>query len=215
MSFFTTQRRYLIDAFFYSSVPHFSGKILDLGGKKIYKRGKFLPPLNANINWFYLNNDPTTSPDYLCDAHKIPVKNEYFDCIIISELLEHVINPEEVILEAYRVLKKNGKCIITMPFLYRIHLDPVDYQRWTDLKIANICKKTGFNIISLNSMGGLFAVINDFWHYSVIRKKKRTLVSLINKLLFILLSPFLRFIDNKSGYLKDGITTGWSIVVQK
>jgi SAM-dependent methyltransferase len=215
MRYYISQRRHYIDNFFCTSIQYFSGKVLDLGGKKINKRGKFVPPKSANINWFYLNNDPNTSPDYLCEADKIPVKDEYFDCIIISELLEHVLNPEDVILEAYRVLKKNGKCLITMPFLYRIHLDPVDYQRWTDLKLVNTCKKIGFDILSLKSMGGAFSVIHDFWLYSVIRKKKRTFVSLINKLFFLFFSPFLRFVDNKSGYLKDSITTGWSIVVQK
>jgi SAM-dependent methyltransferase len=215
MRYYISQRRNYIDDFFYSNIKNFYGKVLDLGGKKVNKRGKFAPPLNANINWLYLNNDPNTSPDYLCDADKISAKDEYFDCIVISELLEHVLNPEDVILESYRVLKKNGKCFITMPFLYRIHFDPVDYQRWTHLKLENICKKIGFNIISVKSMGGVFSVIHDFWLYSVIRKKKKNFVSLINKLLFILFSPALRFIDKKSGYLKDDITTGWSIVVQK
>ena len=215
MNYYKTQRRFYIDNFFYSNIKNFYGKILDLGGKKINRRGNFLPPADYNIKWLYLNNDPITSPDYLCDANKIPTENEYFDFVIISELLEHMQDPESVIIEAFRVLKKNGKCLITMPFLYRIHSDPYDYQRWTDFKIASVCKKIGFNILVLKPMGGVFSVIHDFWLFSVTRNKKKNLISLINKILFRLFSPFLRLLDNRFRYLENNITTGWSAVVQK
>ena len=97
MKHYLTQRRYFIDKFLYSNVKYFSGKILDLGGKKNNKRGLFLPPANHNIEWLYLNNDPNTSPDYLSDASKIPTKEEYFDTIIITELLEHIEDPDKVL----------------------------------------------------------------------------------------------------------------------
>lgn len=215
MNPYLSQRRFYIDNFFYSNIKNFNGRILDLGGKKINKRGSFVPPSDHNIKWLYLNNDPTTSPDYLCDANKIPTGNEYFDCIIISELLEHVENPEKILIEAFRVLKKDGKCLITMPFLYRIHADPQDYQRWSRFKIANVCEKIGFSILDLKPMGGLFSVIHDFWLFSVTRNKKKSLSSLINKILYRLLSPLLRFLDKKFKYLQNEITTGWSAVVQK
>lgn len=215
MSPYISQRRNYIDNFFFSNVKSLNGKILDLGGKKINKRGSFLPPLGDDIKWLYLNNDPGTSPDYLCGADKIPTEKEYFDCIIISELLEHVPDPENVIMEAFRVLKKGGKCFITIPFLYRVHPDPEDHQRWTDFKLANVCKRIGFNILELRPMGGVFAVVNDFWLFSVTRIKNKSLISLINKILFRIFTPLLKLLDKKFLYLQNNITTGWSIVLQK
>jgi hypothetical protein len=118
-------------------------------------------------------------------------------------------------METFRVLKKGGKCYITFPFLYRVHPDPEDYQRWTDFKLANVCKRIGFDILELRPMGGVFAVINDFWLFSVTRIKDKSLISLINKILFRMFTPLLKFLDKKSLYLQDNITTGWSAVLQK
>lgn len=46
------------------------------------------------------------------DAHKIPFKDASFEVIVCCEVLEHVENPEAVIKEMKRVLKKNGSIII-------------------------------------------------------------------------------------------------------
>lgn len=48
------------------------------------------------------------------DAHKLPFKDESFDLVICTEVLEHVINPQGVIAEIKRVLKKDGIAIIEM-----------------------------------------------------------------------------------------------------
>lgn len=48
-------------------------------------------------------------------AHKTGLKNESFDLIVAMEILEHVINPEQVLEEAWRLLASGGKLIITVP----------------------------------------------------------------------------------------------------
>ena len=42
-------------------------------------------------------------------------KDETFDVVICSEVLEHLYDPMIAIKEAYRVLKKGGKYIVTVP----------------------------------------------------------------------------------------------------
>lgn len=42
-------------------------------------------------------------------------KDETFDAVICSEVLEHLYDPKIAIREAYRVLKKGGKYIVTFP----------------------------------------------------------------------------------------------------
>jgi SAM-dependent methyltransferase len=44
-----------------------------------------------------------------------PFKENNFDCVICSEVLEHLFYPEKVIQESYRVLKQGGILIITVP----------------------------------------------------------------------------------------------------
>lgn len=43
--------------------------------------------------------------------------NEYFDIVIASHIIEHVVNPDAFLLEAKRVLKKNGFLIVATPNL--------------------------------------------------------------------------------------------------
>lgn len=43
--------------------------------------------------------------------------DEYFDIVVASHIIEHVVNPDHLILEAKRVLKKNGLLIVATPNL--------------------------------------------------------------------------------------------------
>lgn len=48
------------------------------------------------------------------NTDKIPVKDK-FDYIIILDLLEHIVDPEKVLVNLKRLLKPDGKFIISMP----------------------------------------------------------------------------------------------------
>lgn len=56
------------------------------------------------------------------EAEKLPFKNNNFDVVICCEVLEHLFNPEDAIIEAKRVLKEDGIYIITIPH-YEAHKD--------------------------------------------------------------------------------------------
>ncbi len=43
--------------------------------------------------------------------------DNYFDIVIASHIIEHVVNPDQLILEAKRVLKKNGLFVVATPNL--------------------------------------------------------------------------------------------------
>lgn len=48
-----------------------------------------------------------------------------------------------------------------MPFLYPIHADPNDFQRWTEEKWKCELKKAGFISWTITPMGGFFTVLSD------------------------------------------------------
>ncbi|OGD85269.1 hypothetical protein A3B51_02435 [Candidatus Curtissbacteria bacterium RIFCSPLOWO2_01_FULL_41_18] len=50
----------------------------------------------------------------VADAHKIPFRNKRFDIVVCTETLEHVVDPKRVLAEIKRVLKKDGRAIISM-----------------------------------------------------------------------------------------------------
>lgn len=49
------------------------------------------------------------------NSQKLPYKDNSFDIVIASEILEHVFYPEKILEEAQRVLKRNGFMILTFP----------------------------------------------------------------------------------------------------
>ncbi|WP_262966025.1 class I SAM-dependent methyltransferase [Methylobacter psychrophilus] len=51
------------------------------------------------------------------DMLNLDIESESFDLVIHSDTLEHVPNPERALSECRRVLRKNGKCIFTVPII--------------------------------------------------------------------------------------------------
>jgi len=49
-------------------------------------------------------------------AQKIPFKANVFDRVLLSEVLEHIFEREEILREIWRILKLNGQLIVSVPF---------------------------------------------------------------------------------------------------
>ena len=208
-----TFRRYYLDAILSKVI--FKGAVLDIGGKKDNKRGSFRPPLDKVVSWEYLNTDASTNPDYCCSAENIPIDNDKFDFVLMAEVLEHLENPSKVLQDAYRITKFSGKIIASMPFLYPIHADPNDYQRWTPERIKLEFEKVGFTIEKITPMGSLFAVIYDLLYVSLgmASKNRRALkIRIIRKFLMPLLAILFLPLDKYYDYKSKRITTGYFIV---
>ena len=203
-------RRYYLDKMLHDM--EFYGRVLDVGGRKIRKRGDFTPPADKVDSWQYLNIDASSNPDYLSSADKIPVEDNFFDMVIMTEVLEHLENPEDALNEVYRVLKHNGKLVASMPFLNSIHKGPHDFQRWLPDRLRRELQKTGFEAEKIEPMGGIAAVISD-----LIIKYTYQHPTLLNRLLRKLVriqAPLIKALDSKT-QRKDIITTGFFIIAVK
>jgi SAM-dependent methyltransferase len=211
-----TFRRYHLDRLLFGT--SFSGRVLDVGGKKENKKGQFRPPLEQVLSWEYVNTDAKSNPDYLCSADALTMKDKTFDIVLMTEVLEHLERPDVAISEASRVLKDDGKFICTMPFLYPIHADPYDFQRWTPEKIKLELSKAGLNVVTLESMGGFFAVVYDLLYFSLTNasKNNRALKNrIINKCFMPVIAGVFRWLDKLYVYKSKWITTGFYVVATK
>lgn len=54
----------------------------------------------------------------LADAYNIPVDNNSMNCVVLSDIIEHIQEPERLLKEAKRVLKQNGKIVISTPYKF-------------------------------------------------------------------------------------------------
>ena len=68
----------------------------------------------------------------VADAHRIPFATASFDAALIQAVLEHVLLPEQVVGEIWRVLRPEGLVYAETPFLQPVHEGPYDFTRFTE-----------------------------------------------------------------------------------
>jgi len=54
----------------------------------------------------------------LVDIHNLPYYNDFFDCVVYSDTLEHVRETRVALQECWRVLKSGGILFYTIPIIY-------------------------------------------------------------------------------------------------
>ena len=209
-----TARRNILDKYLCLHQHHMLGDVLDIGGKKENKRGDFRPPMCQVSSWKYLNMDDSCDPDFCCNAASIPVPDASFDLAIMCEVIEHLEKPDEVLRESHRVLKIGGWLIASIPFLFPIHSDPHDYQRWTETKISMELEKAGYREVKIEEMGGVGAVVHDLLLVSMNGVQNRIIRALALRSLR-LVAPVLRHLENMKETSGKRITTGYFILARK
>jgi SAM-dependent methyltransferase len=85
----------------------------------------------SNATFMFCDIDKKADVDVFCDAHQLPLKNESFDGLITTAVLEHVLYPEKVVSEMVRVLKLGGFIYSEIPFLQSVHEGAYDFTRYT------------------------------------------------------------------------------------
>lgn len=142
---------------------HLKGDLLDIGcGQKqeVFKNKvkKYVGLDNSSTLKVNKTNE-VTEADVFGDATALPFKDKTFDCVTALSLIEHVPEPQKVIDEAYRVLKKGGIFAVTCPFMNRIHTAPYDYFRFTEYGLRYMLEKSGFKIIKIEDGGGMWKMM--------------------------------------------------------
>ncbi len=125
--------------------------------------------------------------EYFYDGHTFPFKNETYDSIICNQTLEHVFNPDEFLEETNRVIKRGGKILLTIPFVWDEHSQPYDYARYSSFGLAHLMKNHSFKIIeqrkSVNTIAVIFQMINCYLY-----KKINTRFYFLNFFLVLILT---------------------------
>ena len=65
---------------------------------------------------------------YICDLRSIPVAKASYDLVLLTQVLEHLPEPADVLMELSRVLKTEGRLWLSAPLFYREHEQPYDFK---------------------------------------------------------------------------------------
>ena len=67
----------------------------------------------------------------VADGHALPFKDASFDAVWIQAVLEHVLDPAQVVAEIHRALKPRGLIFADTPFMQQVHEGAYDFTRFT------------------------------------------------------------------------------------
>lgn len=132
-----------------------SGLVLDIGSADRWIT-RHLP---AGISYFSLDYPATANafyqskPDIFGDAGRLPFADSCFDNIICLEVIEHLPAPSSAIAEIARVLKPGGEAWVSVPFMYPIHNEPFDFQRFTEYGLRLEFERANFELLELRGEG--------------------------------------------------------------
>ena len=161
--------------------------ILDLGCGPL-KYSKFFNKKNT----IFVDGGFYKGIDIVCNFEKkIPIANSSIDAILFSNVLEHIYDPKNCLKEINRVLKKNGKCLIIVPFAIKHHQEPFDFNRYTRHYLKRISNETGFKITKFKEIGSISNILGTI--YRIQNKEhqkpktiKDKLIQLLRKLTYFI-----------------------------
>ena len=97
----------------------------------------------------YIRADYVESPgiDFrIDDSGVLPLSDESCDCILSTQVLEHVLSPRIYLSEAFRVLRPGGTLILTTHGIWEDHGCPYDFWRWTADGLRREVIAAGFDV---------------------------------------------------------------------
>lgn len=191
------------------------GRVLDAGAgecgyKEFFKNQHYtaVDLCQGDITWDY------SCIDAACNLETLPFKDNTFDTIICTQVLEHVREPAAVLKEFQRVLKPGKKLYLSAPQGWGVHQPPHDYFRFTCYGLSYLLEKAGFQVLFVWPIGGYYQYLANrltilpktlFWQIK--SRFFRTILfplELLSYLVFVLILPWmlnaLDFLDRRKDY---------------
>ena len=147
--------------------------------------------------------------DYVGDIWDIRERDQTFDAILCTEVFEHIPHPIATIKEFSRLLKQDGKLILTAPSNCLRHMDPYFfYSGLTDRWYEKFLGENGLKVESITAVG-------DYYSWLMVEMARTaTSHSIIAKL--ALAPAFLYFCGKKKTQTSvDTLCMGYHVVATK
>jgi SAM-dependent methyltransferase len=143
----------------------------------------------------------------ICDGHRLPLADESVDCVIAQAVLEHVLDPHQMVREIHRVLQPNGLVYADTPFIAQVHGREYDFTRFTPLGHRRLFRMFGEldSGISCGPATALAWTLRYFLLSFASGRKLRAALSGLSRLLFFWLKYADYLLANKPAALDAGM----------
>jgi len=161
-----------------------TGKCIDLAGGKNPSYYRY---------WSFKNGAELIKTDIDGDLkvdlnNDLPFNDSSIDNIFFFNAIYIIKNPEKLMKEINRILKKDGKLFIVSPFIFNEAKEPDDFRRLTSQGLEELLKQGGFNDFKIIPFGERFTAGVHLWHSFFIFNFIR-LIAFTKALLFDKLIP--------------------------
>jgi len=156
-------RNMRVSALFQALKQYCRGDVLDVGGRDFYLLVKERDI--AFSSWTTLDRSDkfiSVIQDekfrlVIGDGCQMSFEEGQFDTVVNVLVLEHVFEPQKMVNEMARVLKKGGHGIFLIPQTAVLHELPEHYYNFTRFWIYEAMKQAGLQIVELNPVGGVWS----------------------------------------------------------
>jgi SAM-dependent methyltransferase len=155
----------LVAEFYARAIPRWaSGDLADLGCGKAPLLGIYRNYC-ASITLADWANSTHENPllDLVIDMNEPlrQIASNSFDTVLLSDVLEHISEPANLIGEIARILKPGGRLILNVPFMYPVHEGPHDYYRYTRFALERFVGRSDLDVVEVVPLGGWLELIGD------------------------------------------------------
>jgi SAM-dependent methyltransferase len=139
------------------------GDLLDVGCGKVPLYGAYRPHVESItcIDWSESLHGDSFLDEQVDLSGPLPFADGSFDTIVLSDVLEHLWSPRDLMAEIRRVIRPGGVVLMNVPFMYWIHERPHDYFRYTRYALERMAEESGLDVKELSAIGGGLDVVVD------------------------------------------------------
>lgn len=161
----------------------------------------------------------TSEVDVLSDITEIPLPDKSQDNIICTEVLEHIFDPSAAIREMNRLLRPNGRILISVPGTSFLHFSPYHYYTgFKDNYFEKAFLANGLKIVEIHKTGSVYTEIALYLWFVMHKLAKcispwksritfQFLVAAISPIILVLLGV------DRVGWLKiEGLEAGLTVI---